>query len=143
MSEQNDEPGASGAPDRGDVDRLLRLIGMLGSPSGGFWDSWRTDMDGYAFAKMKTFVTRCAEPDAPPALLSFFGSYVLKFFSSEDADAEAALVERVRAFISGHAENQPAIQFLNDLRATAWRLMRDNSGVRAETVAAAWGEAER
>lgn len=41
-----------------------------------------------------------------------------------------------------HAENQSAVQFLIDLRATAWRLMRDNSSVRAESVAAEWEKAE-
>lgn len=129
--------------DRTDLDHLLRLIGMLGSPNEpGFWDSWRADSDGYAFKKMKASVRLCSKGDVVPFWVEDFGSYVLKFFSTKNADEEAALVKEVGGYISAHAENQPAIQFLTDLRATAWRLMRDNTGIRADTMAAEWEKAE-
>ncbi|MFE4018503.1 hypothetical protein ACFXPZ_13930 [Streptomyces sp. NPDC059101] len=129
--------------DRRDVDHLLRLIGMLGSPNRpGFWDSWRTNLDGYSFQKMQTYIRLCSEDEVSRMFASSFGSYVLKFFSESTAEGEARLVEEVGEYISAHRENQPAIQFLIDLRATAWRLMRDNSEVDPAVVAAEWAKAD-
>jgi hypothetical protein len=116
---------------------------MLGSPDEpGFWDSWRAGLGGYSFRKMKTFVTRCSKGDVEPMLVKDFDGYVLTFFSTGNPGEEAELVGKVGRYIDAHAENQPAIQFLIDVRATAWRLMLDNSGVRPETVAAEWEKAE-
>lgn len=41
-----------------------------------------------------------------------------------------------------HAENQLAIQFLADIRTTAWRLYRDFGSTSPKEVAAWWAQAK-
>lgn len=133
--------------DRADLDRLLRLVGMLGDPGedGGFWDTWRTDSHGYSFKKMKAGINACATASEGMAgtRAEDFANYLFMFFSPHTAEEEAALIKSVRIHLgAGHDEDQVAMQFLADLRETAWRVLRDNSAPKPATVIEQWSRAE-
>lgn len=127
---------------RTDLNHLLTLIGMLGEPEdGGFWESWRTDLHGYAFKKMKNGIERCADPNVQILRVQDFADYILMFFSTDSAGEESELADKIARYVSTGDGDQPGIQFLQDIRATAWRLYRDNSQVLPETVIKNWGAA--
>ncbi|MFH8470411.1 hypothetical protein [Streptomyces sp. NPDC017991] len=129
--------------DRTDLHQLLRLIGMLGNPNeAGFWDSWRTNLDGYSFKKMKTGIALAARPDTAPRTVHTFAGYVLKFFSRSTPEEEEELIRHVGVYLSGHREVELSVQFLADIRATAWRVYRDYGGYDPQVVATRWAEAE-
>jgi hypothetical protein len=129
--------------DRADLDQLLHLIGMLGDPTqAGFWDTWRTSLDGYSFKKLKAGIDLATRPDSSPRSVQSFAGYVLKFFSTSTPEKEEEMVKDVGAYLSGHAEREIPVQFLADIRTTAWRVYRDFGGHKPQAVAAWWAKAE-
>lgn len=127
--------------DRTDLNHLLTLIGMLGKPDAGFWEHWRTDSHGYVFKKMRAGIRQCADPNVTGHQAQDFADYIMMFFSTNSSQEETELVDKVARYISVCGENQPGIQFLQDIRATAWRMYRDNQGVLPETVIKNWSTA--
>lgn len=127
---------------RPDLQHLLRLLGMLGDPNhrDGYWEPWRTALDGYWMTKIKTYVTHCSKPDVQPVVIGAFAGYVLAFFSADDDLSEEKLIESISHHISPHAQNQAATQFLADIRATAWRLMTATSRPTAGDVTRMWAD---
>ncbi|MFF5184823.1 hypothetical protein ACFY30_13715 [Streptomyces sp. NPDC000345] len=129
-----------------DLDRLLRLIGMLGSPTErDFWASWRTDMDGYGYKKIKGGIEALARsadaPDEHDHWAHDFADYVLMLFAADSPEKEAELADTIgRTITSGDSQTVGAL-FLADLRSTAWRVWRDHHSSDAATTIQQWKDA--
>ncbi|MFD9778345.1 hypothetical protein ACFWZS_29765 [[Kitasatospora] papulosa] len=127
-----------------DLDQLLRLIGILGSPiaAGGFWESWRHNEDGYGFKKIKSGVASIARSASNHDYLARdFADYVLMLFATETPEQEDKLADMIgRHITSGHTQAVGA-QFLADLRGTAWRVWRDHHEVTAIDAIEQWAQA--
>lgn len=129
-----------------DLDRLIRLIGILGSPTEpGFWDSWRTDSDGYGFGKIKAGIAKFAKSsgsyDNHDYRAHDFANYVLMLFATDTPEQEQKLADTVGRYISSGSPLAVGTRFLADLRATAWRLWRDHHGVETAEVIQQWVQA--
>jgi hypothetical protein len=126
-----------------DLDRLLRLIGILGSPAeNGFWDSWRRDSHGYPFKKIKGCITAFTRPDHDHQFVAYdFADYVLMLFATNSPQAEDKLADTIGRHISTGGEPKAVgVQFLADLRATAWTVWRDHHSPDASTVIKRWAD---
>jgi hypothetical protein len=127
-----------------DLDRLLRLIGILGSPTedGGFWESWRHDLDGYGFKKIKAGIAAVAKQTYNHDYQARdFADYVLMLFARETPEREAKLIDTIGRHITAGDFRAVGTQFLTDLRSTAWRVWRDHHNIDAATVIQQWAEA--
>ncbi|MFE6474582.1 hypothetical protein [Streptomyces rochei] len=128
--------------DCSDLDQLLRLIGMLGNPAEkDFWKSWRTKDDGYGYDKIKACITSLARADQDNMhdyRAHDFADYVLMLFTTETPEADAELADTIgRQMTSGDSRTVGA-RFLEDLRATAWRVWRDHHHAEAATTVKEW-----
>ncbi|MFF9003696.1 hypothetical protein ACF1GW_39025 [Streptomyces achromogenes] len=129
------------AHDCRDLDQLLRLIGILGSPANehSFWESWRPKDHGYGFKKIKAGIVALHRPDADHDYLARdFADYVLMLFATETPEGEAQLVDSIGRHITAGHSTAVGTQFLADLRNTAWRVWRDHRGPNADSVVDWW-----
>ncbi|KPC73479.1 hypothetical protein ADL27_52155 [Streptomyces sp. NRRL F-6602] len=126
-----------------DLDQLLRLVGILGSPTEGhFWESWRQDLNGYGFKKIKACITAIGRSTRPHnAMAHDFADYVLMLFATDSPQKEAELVDKAGRCISAGDHIAVGAAFVTDLRATAWRVWRDHHDVDAATVVQQWTDA--
>ncbi|MEU3633029.1 hypothetical protein [Streptomyces fradiae] len=131
------------AHDCQDLDRLLRLIGILGDPAlRGFWDSWRHDRDGYGFKKIKAGIAAIAREDGMHDHWAHdFADYVLMLFARKTPEEEAELVLQIGRHITSGDPQAVGSQFLADLRRTAWQVWRDHQETDAATVIQQWENA--
>ncbi|MGV9289502.1 hypothetical protein [Streptomyces sp. NPDC003719] len=129
--------------DCSDLDQLFRLIGILGSPTEGeFWESWRRDMDGYGFKKIKAGISAFAKQTPNHDYLAHdFADYVLMLFATDSPENEAKLVDKIGRNITPGDCDAVGTQFLADLRATAWRIWRDHRTADPATVIQQWTDA--
>lgn len=126
-----------------DLDQLLRLIGILGSPTDrDFWASWRTDMDGYGYNKIKAGIEALGRStETHNHWAHDFADYILMLFATDSPDKEAKLADTIgRAITSGDTQTV-GTQFLTDLRSTAWRVWRDHHSANAATTIQQWTDA--
>ncbi|WP_196942953.1 hypothetical protein [Streptomyces sclerotialus] len=126
-----------------DLDRLLRLIGILGSPADpGFWDRWQTEDGGYGFKKIKAGIAQLAQPadERHSYWARDFADYVLMLFATETPEEERKLADEIGRHITSGSHMAVGTQFLADLRATAWQVWRDHHGVDSAAVIRQWGQ---
>ncbi|MDH2393642.1 hypothetical protein QCN29_33755 [Streptomyces sp. HNM0663] len=131
-----------------DLDRLLRLIGILGSPTErDFWASWRTDVDGYGYKKIKSGIEGIARSAEMSDMHDHdyrahdFADYVLLLFATDSPEKEAELVDEIGRSITSGDSQAVGTQFLADLRSTAWRVWRDHHSADAATTIQQWTDA--
>lgn len=127
-----------------DVDQLLRLLGMLGSPSErDFWTDWRPNEHRYGYKKIAGGVQALVRSEREGSeeqrrWAHDFADYVLLLFATESPASEAKLVDMIgRTITTGHTQTVGAL-FLADLRSTAWRVWRDNHSIKADTTIEWW-----
>ncbi|MEV7203499.1 hypothetical protein [Streptomyces griseoluteus] len=125
-----------------DLDQLLRLIGMLGDPTEkDFWQTWRTKNDGYSYDKIKGCITGLAraEQDGMHDYRAHdFADYVLMLFTTDTADEDAELAETIGRQMTPGDTKTVGTRFLEDLRATAWRVWRDHHDADAAATMQEW-----
>ncbi|MFE6480267.1 hypothetical protein [Streptomyces rochei] len=127
-----------------DLDRLLRLIGILGPPTeeGNFWKYWRPGEDGYGFKKIKGCITGFTRPSHDHRWVAHdFADYVLMLFATGSPEEESKLADLIGRHISTGEPRAVGIQFLADLRSTAWNVWRDHHSPDAATVIQQWSTA--